>query len=524
VNPAQTRSSLVRDAVFFRASHKTVRARAWGFSNQAMVWAFMALGIALRLRQYLFDRSLWNDETNLAMNILHLSPAELLKPLREGQVAPVGFLWLEKLSVHYLGNSEMTLRLVPLLCGVGALFLFLAVARRFLDARTVLLALGLFAICDPLVYYASEVKPYSSDVAVVLLLYLLMEPLFDINLRGIEAIFAALAGCVAIWFSLPAVFVLAGIGLAAFWVAVRRHNRSALLLLSVLVVFWAGSFLLFYIVSLRESASVNQGLIAYWRFAFAPIPPTSVSDILWYERSFFDVFSFPGGLTLTGIAAVAAVLGANEFRRQDQSKFLSLLLPIVVALLASALYRYPFQGRLLLFLVPSLLLLVARGLEAIRQTTAVIPGLPVLLIGFLFLDPVLTAGRHFIRPQGVEEVRSAIDYIERHRSPGDTLYCYYAAAVPLQYYRERGRIGAIEQITGVASREEWQRYGDDLDKLRGRKRVWILFSHVWRYSGVDEQVIFLGHLGRIGRVLDSLQTTGASAYLYDLSGNGAATN
>jgi len=67
------------------------------------------------------------------------------------------------------------------------------------------------------------------------------------------------------------VFVLASIGLAASWVAVQKHSRSSIFLLSVPVVFWAGSFLLFYVVSLRESASINQGLIAYWRGAFASV-------------------------------------------------------------------------------------------------------------------------------------------------------------------------------------------------------------------------------------------------------------
>jgi hypothetical protein len=489
-------------------------------SNQAITWTFVAIGIALRLRQYLFDRSLWNDETELVMNILRLSPAELLKPLHRGQIAPVGFLWLEKLSVHYVGTSEMALRLVPLLCSVGSLFLFLAVARRFLEPAAVPFALGLFAISDPLVYYAAEVKQYSSDIVVALLLYLILESLLDGKVRPAKAVLAAVAGGLAIWCSLPAVFVLAGIGLTAAWVAARKRSRSSLLLLFIPGFVWAGDFLLYYVISLRSSAIIYHGLKEYWQDAFAPLPPTSLSGVLWYERAFFNVFSDPAGLALVGIAGVSALLGANEFRKRDQGRFLAVLLPIAATLLASAFHRYPFHGRLLLFLVPSLLLLIAAGLEAIRRMTREFARpLGVLLIGFLFLDPLLTARGHFIRPQGVEEVRSAIDYIQKHRSPGDILYCYYSAELPLEYYREQGRIGPIEQITGVSSRDAWRPYMDDLDKLRGQKRVWILFSHVWRANGADEQALFLDHLDQIGRRLDGMQATGAGAYLYDLSGN-----
>ncbi len=160
------------------------------------------------------------------MDVLHRSPAALLKPLNRDQVAPVGFLWLEKLSVHFLGNSEMALRLVPIVCGIGSLFLFLAVAWRFLGARAVAIAVGLFAISTPLIYYVSEVKQYSSDIAVALVLYLVADAPVGANLGRASAILAALVGSLAIWFSFPAAFVLGGIGLAAILVAARQQSRS----------------------------------------------------------------------------------------------------------------------------------------------------------------------------------------------------------------------------------------------------------------------------------------------------------
>jgi hypothetical protein len=69
--PKAGNSVPLRQAVFsFVKKH---RASALLPSNRTMIWAFMALGIALRLRQYLYDRSLWHDETALAINIIHRS-------------------------------------------------------------------------------------------------------------------------------------------------------------------------------------------------------------------------------------------------------------------------------------------------------------------------------------------------------------------------------------------------------------------------------------------------------------------
>ena len=180
--------------------------------NRATLWGFIILGILFRLRQYLFDRSLWLDESLLALNIIRRSPTELLKPLDHAQGAPIGFLWLEKLAVHSLGPGEMTLRLVPFLAGLGSIFLFVMVARRFLTPGAVLIAVALFSFCSPLIYYSSEAKQYSIDVAVALLLYLMSSPMLEFQLGTMRVIALSLAGAFAIWLSHPAAFVLAVLG------------------------------------------------------------------------------------------------------------------------------------------------------------------------------------------------------------------------------------------------------------------------------------------------------------------------
>jgi hypothetical protein len=89
-----------------------------------LIWFSVALGALLRLVQYLRNRSLWLDESSLALNILHRSYSGLLEPLDYHQGAPVGFLMLEKLAVRSLGAGEYALRLAPLVAGLVSLFLF----------------------------------------------------------------------------------------------------------------------------------------------------------------------------------------------------------------------------------------------------------------------------------------------------------------------------------------------------------------------------------------------------------------
>lgn len=118
-----------------------------------LVWAVIGLGVILRLMQYLCNRSLSFDESLLALNIIDRSFTGLLHPLDYDQGAPIGFLMLEKLAIQVLGNSEYTLRLFPLLSGVGSVWLFYGVASRCLTPKALPIALGLFAVSAPLIYY-----------------------------------------------------------------------------------------------------------------------------------------------------------------------------------------------------------------------------------------------------------------------------------------------------------------------------------------------------------------------------------
>src|SRR5437764_275507 len=72
-----------------------------------------------------------------------------------------------------------------------------------------------------------------------------------------------------------------------------------------------------------------------------------------------------GGVQAGGIAAVLFVVGVVAIGRQRWPVALALVVPGLLALLASGLHKYPFAGRLLLFLVPLMLLPVARGAWAI---------------------------------------------------------------------------------------------------------------------------------------------------------------
>ncbi len=410
----------------------------------------------------------------------------------------MGFSCSKNLSTLSFGSSEMALRLLPLVCGIISIFLFRAVASRFLKPTAVLIAVGLFAVLDPLIYYSAEVKQYSSDVAIALLLYLLIDSLFETPLRIKRTLVFSMIAAIAIWFSHPAVFILACAGMSFPLFSLRNSDRRSLVLSFVPGVLWLGSFSVFYLFSVRR-LSANRTLLDYWQDAFPPFPPSLMADSRWVVDSFFGLFSDPVGLKMTGIAVVALVIGAWAIFSQHRGRFLLLLAPAALTLVASALHRYPFRGRLLLFLVPSVILLIAAGLGTIgTKTRQSLPLLSVLLTGLLFFHPVANAGKYFIDPRKREEIKPVIEYVRNHRLEGDILYLYHSSELPFEYYSERHLIEPINKLVGRDSRENWKLFKEDLDKLRGKQRVWILFSHVYPFP-------FENYL-RQGMAIDSMKS------------------
>ncbi len=334
-----------------------------GESRLLLVFEFgiVAFGIYFRIAQYLFNRVIWGDEWSLIYNLINRSYGELFAPLERNQGAPIGFLLAERLNLDVFGLSEYSLRLFPLLCGVISLPILWIVARRLLPRGAVWVALILFAISEPLIYYAGEVKQYSTDVLVSLLILILYTEMRVHPLTVRRAALLALSGALLIWFSHPAIFILASISLALLieWVFI---DRARLRLAIPIFIVWGASFIASYLISLRYLSS-NDYLLDFWVNSF-PGSQGIRTTIGWaLERmTRFTLESTP--IRITQVALLSVGIGAAVALKQDRFRASVLLLPFVMIVVAAILHLYPFavgSKRLVLFLFPFLFLLVALG-------------------------------------------------------------------------------------------------------------------------------------------------------------------
>jgi len=483
-------------------------------------WTIIGLGVTLRLLRLAANRNLWLDELMLASDFLTRPLAGLAEPL-SATGAPLGFLVVTRLAVDALGDHDWVLRLLPFIAGCAGLVLLYRVSLKLLAPRGVLFVLTILAVVEPALYYSGEFKQYSVDLAATLAI--LLATLRAQRPEKFAAGFLALGiiGAASVWFSFPAVFVLAGAGVILFAPQLLAGRWRAGVALLAVAAAWIGSFVAIYLLTLRDLIG-NDFLQQSWSGNFMPVSPTTMAS--WQLRTLYDSFGYPLGLPQPGAALLAAMLGTVDLARRRPQALGLILLPFAFGMAASAFNKFPFGGRQILFVVPLLALLVAAGLDVLLREPQPLPRLAgILLACILIAPPAVKSMRTALGPQGREEVGPVLRHVATQWQSGDTLYLYWGAGLGYARYAPRvGMPAGVIPIVGVKRQGDWFAYYEDIAKLAGRERVWVVFSHVLGSADASEERMIVAALDHVGQRVEAVRELGAAAYLYDLRDSKAA--
>ncbi len=342
---------------------------------------FLALAVVLRLVRALQDFPMWCDETMLAANLLDRNWTELAHPLDYRQVCPLGFLALEWLAVRIFGFSELSLRLIPMICALASVPLFYLLARWILGRGTAgaFVAVAIFSVSEPLIRYAGEAKPYEADFLVSLVLLCLSVTWLRAPRAPKGLWLLAAAAPLAVAVSLPSVFMIGAICVVLLYELLRWRAKSTALAgagfvtsvgLSVAAMVSMGQY--------RTPPGARAYFLKFWAEAFPPAGHDPFALARWLVRANTGpLFAFPHGADtrlgwLNPVIFGCFALGAIVLLRKRKSTTALLILPILLTLAASALRRYPYgmSARVNLYLVPSILILAAAGVSWICSRAA----------------------------------------------------------------------------------------------------------------------------------------------------------
>ena len=487
-------------------------------------------GSILRAWQYSSDASLWLDEIALAKGIIETDLWSLLSsPLPYNQVSPKGFVLVEKLTVMLIGKSDFSLRLFPFICSLISLAVFGVLSVRLLEPAGAIGATLLFATAAPLVAFGAIVKQYSTDVCIAVLLWWIAFEATSRAMTASRAVLTGTAGFLLVWFSQPAVLMIAGLGISVVLVNQWVGTRWKYVIL-VGLCWGAGAMAATALAIVSMSDATREYVQAFWFQGFPPDSFAAQLRIGWPLNRVYYLFASGSGLQaamnypLPALYAFLSIAGFAVALLRNWKSGLLLSAPVIVTIGAAVARLYPFTDRLIVFLLPAFLLALGVTIEWLYRTASRMSTLLASVIVVLMLIPGIYPIVDEPPPYRLEDIKPALRHIRSRWQSGDSLYVYYGAAPAMSFYAEGFGFSRSDYVIGGCHRTVGRRYLAEVDSMRGRGRVWILITHSLPYYRESEDII--GYLDEIGTRNDELTIESYAVgrtprpvqlYLYDLS-------
>ena len=511
----------------------------------------LLVGLIFRFKHFLDNRSLWMDEAALAHVIVCRSANEILGYV--GHTAhfppsPTGFLLLQKLSVSLYGPHEMALRLVPLIFSILSLIVFYFLLKKITTSKSIqLVCLSFMAISEPMIYFAAELRPYTLDVFVSIILLWGAINVCKSRCATIPMFVYSFVCALVVWCSFPSILVVAGltggIGLMIFF----RREFSRLPMLILCSAIWINSYWMFYTLSRdlihsKGYKSMVDGMIMPWTEGL-------LASLVWLINSMLDMLTYFYKTPVSLIFVTICILGVFRWCRRDRTIALLLILPIVACLSAAMLHLYPFWERRILFLLPMVTILLGAGIVCLaercqRYFRVVVIVIVVVLLSF----PMKTNIDHIFHPRQVEEMRPLMEYFAAHQREGDAIFMNSSSQYAFGYYRGLLGLGSesefVVKLVALPDNNhpgeyifkafyDYHLYNDsgflmgiqsndrilkELQQMRAKldtnSRTWLFLS---KSLTSGQRNFILGKFHDWGQQVDVQTAPGVSLHLFDLS-------
>ncbi len=322
-----------------------------------LVFIIIGFGIFLRASLYFKQIPFWHDELLLGLNFFDNNLSKFFFSL--SNILKIPPLWgiINQIFINIFGPSFLAFRFIPFVSGISALIAFFFLLKNlFKDKIAILIGLLLFSLNPCIIYYSNEFKPYSSDVLVCILLLLSFKFISLKNISFRKIILYTLISMAIILFSFPAMFIIPAIILAKC--IEEKHFNPKILLIFMGV---CSACLYLYFID-REC---YKFMVQYWGsdiYLSGFLEPSFGSFNLLINNFFNYIFSGVTNSDYFNIKYFVLVSLIFFFIHKQKEAFIFLFI-ILFTLLASFLKVYPFSQRVSLYLIPIILILIAKLID-----------------------------------------------------------------------------------------------------------------------------------------------------------------
>ena len=202
-------------------------------------------------------------------------------------------------------------------------------------------------------------------------------------------------------------------------------------------------------------------------------------------------------------------------------------LPIGINMIVSGFEKFPFHGRLIMYLVPLVLIVFGKafdGLMSLIQNTIVSNTLFIVLVVILLKPAIPTANSFlFTKSYLQDDLRPVLSHIKENRQSGDAAYLYHYVSSPFAYYAPQYGLEDLTLFYGQNYSQKAKNYEDELSVLPHEQRIWFIFSFVGetrvnKKDKQNEREYILNYLKDHGMLLNEFYSTNdaSSAHLFIL--------
>lgn len=431
-----------------------------------MIVLILILGLVLRLIN--LNQSLWLDEAISALAARDLSYFDITFNFLKIDNHPPLFYLLLKLWGQIFGFSDWVLRILPVLLGVGVIYLVYKITRTLSkNYRLTMIAAVLTSTSPLLIYYSQEIRMYILITLFASIQILIFQIIIYKGNRWKWGLFSLL-NCLLFFSDYITVFLFP----VFFLYPVLKKDRNLLLkvLLSflpliILFVFWFPTF--------NEQLIKNKEIVSSfpgWQYIVGGATFKNLA-VAWMKFilgriSFEPKILYYGLVGVGSIPFIICIYKTSRVFKKYLLIWLWLIIPIALGFLFSLIIPV-FNYFRFIYVLPAFLILTATGIFEFKSNH-----IKNLLIGLILFVNITGLLIYYIDPaQSRENWRQAVSLIEANAKSSDlVIFEFYEPVAPFLWYSK----GKVDLIGGTDSyfAERTKTYQKLDPALMGKTRVY----------------------------------------------------
>lgn len=432
-----------------------------------MIIFTLILGLGLRLIS--LNQSLWLDEATSALTT-KMSLADFFTKFMPGDFHPPLYYLLLRVWSLFFGTSEIALRSLSILFGVGTVYLVYLIGKKIINSEVGLIAGILLATSGLHIYYSQEARMYAmSTFLVALFIFSLVKIIKNESRVEYWLIFALTLALIGLTDYLPLlilapiwIFIIIGKYKPKFWFKfVASHIIIAISFLILLPLF---------IKQFTSGISVTSSSPAWVQV----LGTFSLKDILLIpvkfaigRISFDNKFIYAGFVCLILFIFAFLIYKSRSYFKSLQLIYLWLAVPLAIALVISL--KIPVLNYFrFLFVLPAFYLIVASGVSSFKKKKTIIL-LIVIFINLISTFIYLT-NMKFQR----ENWRGAVHYVESHKSQNSpVIFPANSQMEAYHYYAPSAKVYGPEAMNKLHNQIWLMRYAQPISDPTDSTRIKI---------------------------------------------------